>query len=157
MKFRETRLKKIRKLVKENRIESQEILLDALVSEGISVTQATLSRDLKYLKVGKISDGQSGYFYTLPGEESAPDTIKAYLQDLERGFLSIDFSGDNIALIKTVAGHASSVAAALDKLDFSQILGTVAGDDTIIIVLKEDSNRESLVNRLRSVMPNEEL
>ncbi len=152
MKERSERLKKIRTLIRENRIESQEQLLDYLNRENYHVTQATLSRDLKYLRVGKVSDGWSGYYYTLPEEERPPEEENGYIQDVRRGIVSIEFSY-NIGVIKTLAGHANSVALALDKINLPEILGTVAGDDTIFIILREGITKEDLIRSFRKKIP----
>nr|MDA3834883.1 ArgR family transcriptional regulator [Spirochaetales bacterium] len=126
MRERQNRLSKIKDLIRTHRIDSQEMLLDLLTDEGYNVTQATLSRDLKMLKVGKISDGWSGYYYALPENELISESEKSYIQDVRRGVLSIEFS-KNIGVIKTRQGHADSVALALDILTIPEILGTVAG------------------------------
>ena len=127
MKERLTRLKAIRKLIKNYRIESQEALLAYLEKEGFEVTQATLSRDLKLLKVGKIADGNSGYVYTLPGEDERQESELIYVQDFLRGYVSIDWSG-NIVVIKTFPGHANTVSNALDNMNMDEILVVVALD-----------------------------
>ena len=100
MKERSSRLKAICKLIKNNRIESQEELLAYLTAEGFEVTQATLSRDLKLLKVGKISDGQQRYVYSLPTDEERMENNQVYAQDFLRGYVSIDWSGSTV-VIKT--------------------------------------------------------
>lgn len=156
MKSRDDRLKTIKRIIKQQRVESQEILLTELQKQGYNVTQATLSRDLKLLKVGKISDGWHGYYYTIQGDDSNIDSDKAYIQDLQRGFLSIDFSA-NIGVIKTLQGHADSVALSIDRFDFPEILGTVAGDDTIIIVIRENHSPKELIANLRGFIPDLEL
>ncbi|ORC31130.1 arginine repressor [Marispirochaeta aestuarii] len=156
MKLRDDRLRLIMRIIKENRISSQEGLLGELEKQGISVTQATLSRDLKLLKVGKVSDGWNGYYYTLPESDVPPDIQRTYIQDLQRGFLSLDFSG-KIGVIKTLQGHADSVAFAIDRFNLDCILGTIAGDDTIFLVLKEENSPEDLINLLSSFMPDLEL
>ena len=107
MKEREARLHAIKRLIKGQTIHSQEELLDFLLKENHKVTQATLSRDLKLLKVGKVSDGWNGYYYTLPGEEDRRDSEAVFIQDVQRAFLSIKFSG-NLAVIHTLPGHADS-------------------------------------------------
>ena len=111
LKERLTRLKTVRKLIKNYRIESQEELLGHLQKEGFEVTQATLSRDLKLLKVGKVSDGHAGYVYTLPDENERRESEQIYIQDFLRGYVSIDFSG-NIVVIKTFGGHADAGGSA---------------------------------------------
>ena len=156
MKLRDDRLRLIVRIIKENRISSQEALLTELEKEGITVTQATLSRDLKLLKVGKVSDGWNGYYYTMPETEVSPDTQRAYVQDLQRGFLSLDFSG-SMGVIKTLQGHADSVAFAIDRFNLDCILGTIAGDDTIFLVLKENKGPDDLIRHLSELMPDLEL
>ena len=153
MKERINRLRTIKELIKDNRIESQEELLILLHKKGFSVTQATLSRDLKVLRVGKLSDGWSGYYYTLPDDDNSEETEKNYIQDVHRGVISLEFSG-NIGVIKTRQGHADSVAFALDRLPVPEILGSVAGDDTIFLVLKEGSTREDVLKTFKDILPN---
>ena len=143
MKERTARLNCIKDVIRDLRITSQEMLLEEIQTKGYSVTQATLSRDLKYLKVGKVSDGKNGYYYTLPKDGEYAISEKDYLQDVQRGFISYDFSGP-ICVVNTLPGHADSVALAIDKINISEILGTIAGDDTIFIVLKEGASRENV-------------
>lgn len=152
MRERQNRLAKIKELMKTNRIDSQEMLLELLTKEGYNVTQATLSRDLKMLKVGKISDGWSGYYYALPENELISESEKSYIQDVRRGVLSIEFSR-NIGVIKTRQGHADSVALALDILAIPEILGTVAGDDTIFVILREGMTKEDLTESFKTRIP----
>jgi transcriptional regulator of arginine metabolism len=156
VKERFERLKVVKKIIKNNRIDSQETLLGFLEKEGYSVTQATLSRDLKLLRVGKIADGHSGYYYTLPGDEERRESEKTYLQDFLRGYVSIDFSG-NIAVIRTLTGHADSVAIALDNLMFEGVIGTVAGDDTVIAVLAEGISSQDFLQIMREKLPQLEI
>jgi transcriptional regulator of arginine metabolism len=152
VKERLTRLKSIRKLIKNYRIESQEALLGYLQKEGYEVTQATLSRDLKLLKVGKISDGHSGYVYTLPGDEERPESEQIFVQDFLRGYVSIDWNG-NIVVIKTFGGHADTVSNALDSLNMDEILGTVAGDNCIFACLREGVTGEQFIAALKLRIP----
>ncbi len=152
MKERQNRLNKIKELIQIHHIDSQEMLLELLVKEDFQVTQATLSRDLKMLKVGKISDGWSGYYYALPDNDLISESEKSYIQDVRRGVLSIEFSG-NIGVIKTRQGHADSVALALDVLSIPEILGSVAGDDTIFVILREGMTKEDLITSFRKRIP----
>lgn len=152
MRERQNRLTKIKELIRSHRIDSQEMLLDFLHKEGYNVTQATLSRDLKMLKVGKISDGWSGYYYALPENDLISESEKSYIQDVRRGVLSIEFS-KNIGVIKTRQGHADSVALALDILSIPEILGTVAGDDTIFVILREGMTKEDLTESFKTRIP----
>lgn len=152
MKDRSERLKKIKDLIRSHRIESQEYLLNLLEKEKFHVTQATLSRDLKYLRVSKISDGWSGYYYSLPTEDNPPKAEQGYIQDVRRGILSLEFSY-HMGVIKTLPGHADSVALALDNLVLPEILGTVAGDDTIFVILREGMTKEDLIASFQEKIP----
>lgn len=152
MRERHTRLTVVKEMIKNNRIDNQDMLLEMLKKEGFTVTQATLSRDLKMLKVGKISDGWSGYYYALPENDLISESEKSYMQDVRRGILSIEFSG-NFGVIKTRSGHANSVAIALDVLALPEILGTLAGDDTIFVILREGMTKEDLQDSFKNRIP----
>lgn len=149
MNGRENRLKAIRKIIAESRISSQDQLLQHLEQAGVTITQATLSRDLKVLKVGKVPDAGGGYYYVL--SETEGESVSGYIEDFKRGYLSLAFSG-NLGVIRTLAGHADTVAIALDRLDLPEILGTIAGDDTILVILKEGENQDSLLKNLENLM-----
>ena len=153
MKERLARLKAVRKLIKTNSIKSQDTLLEQLQGEGFAVTQATLSRDLKALRVGKISDGQGGYVYFLPGDEENQESEPTHIHDFLRGFISIDWSG-NVVVVKTHSGHSDPVAVALDSFGFEEMLGTIAGNDnTVAVFLREGVSGEDFMNRLKEIMP----
>lgn len=152
MKERQARLKAIKNLIKNNTIESQDDLLSLLLQEGFDVTQATLSRDLKLLKVGKVPDGQNSYMYAFPGEEINDESEAIYVQDFLRGYISIDYSG-NIVVIKTFPGHANTVCNALDNLNMDEVLGTVAGDNCMFACLKEGVSGEDFLEKLKIHIP----
>lgn len=153
MKGRNVRLKSIKKLIKSCRIESQETLLGLLQQEGYEVTQATLSRDLKLLKVGKVSDGHDGYVYTLPDDENRQDSELTMAQDFLRGYISIECSG-NIAVIKTYSGHADVVASALDSLAFDEVIGTIAGGDNCVFAcIREGYTGNQFIASLKQKIP----
>jgi len=153
MNNKTTRQLAIKKLVTSQKIHSQTELLNMLKKEGFDLTQATLSRDLKTLKIAKIPDGETKYFYSVSNHTVADNEKKGIRGNLlVDGFKSISFS-KNIAVIKTIPGYASSIAAVLDNDDPYEILGTVAGDDIIIIVMKENVTQNDLKNRLILIMP----
>lgn len=152
MNERNQRLKAIRGIIRDNRIESQERLLSYLKTMGYNITQATLSRDLKMLKVGKQAIGEEGYYYALPSEEVLRDREKHYLQDFTRGYVSLDVS-DNLVVIRTITGHADSVAIALDSLRISSVLGTIAGDDTVFAALRAGVSETAFLTELRERVP----
>ena len=153
MKERLARLDAIRKLIKRERIKSQDTLLEHLQEKGFAVTQATLSRDLKSLKVGRISDSKGSYVYTLPGDEEQQETERTYFNDFLRGYISIDWSG-NIVVIKTHSGHSDPVALALDSMGFDEMLGTIAGNDnTVAVFLREGVSGKDFFGRLKETIP----
>ncbi len=151
MKERQSRLKTIKTLIKNNTIESQDDLLSLLTKEGYDVTQATLSRDLKLLKVGKVPDGKAGYMYALP-DDGDGESESIYVQDFLRGYVSIDISG-NIVVIKTFSGHANTVCNAIDNLNLEEIIGTVAGDNCMFACLREGVTGEEFMNSLKKHVP----
>ena len=153
MKERVTRLKAVHKLIKTNKIKSQDTLLGHLQKEGFAVTQATLSRDLKVLKVGKISDGQGGYVYSLPEDEESQETERTCVYDFLQGYISIDWSG-NIVVVKTHSGHSDPVALALDSFGIDEVLGTIAGrDNTVAVFLREGVTGEDFMKRMKEIIP----
>jgi transcriptional regulator of arginine metabolism len=152
VKERPQRLQAIKRIIRANRINSQEQLLRHLTGEGFHVTQATLSRDLKLLKVGKIAEGPTGYAYTLPSEEERRESERSFVDDFLRGYVSIEFSGTT-AVVRTLTGHADSVGFALDNMNISEILGTVAGADTVIMVLREGTTRDGFLKALKDKAP----
>jgi len=153
VKERLARLKAVRKLLKNNRIESQDTLLGLLQQEGFAVTQATLSRDLKELKVGKIPDGQGAYVYSPPGEGERGEIERTYIQDFLKGYISIDWSG-NIVVVKTYSSHSDPVSMALDSFGFDEVLGTIAGrDNTVAVFLREGVTGEDFMKRMKEIIP----
>jgi transcriptional regulator of arginine metabolism len=153
MKERFERLKTVRSLIKAHRIDSQETLLQLLQEAGHSVTQATLSRDLKYLKVGKVSDGHSGYYYTVPSDEERRESERHYIQDFLRGYVSIDWNV-SMAVVRTFSGHSDSVALAIDNMGLDEVLGTISGrDNMVFIALREGSSGEDLVAAMKKKIP----
>lgn len=156
MKIKNNRLEALRMIISSQQLGSQEELLDALQREGFKLTQATLSRDLKQLKVAKAASMSGNYVYVLPNETmykrvSTPQQVREMMQ--VPGFLSINFSG-NMGVIKTRPGYASSIAWNIDNSDIPQILGTIAGDDTIFIVIKQGYTEKEVIDSLDKVVPN---
>lgn len=144
----------IRKIILNGNVHSQEELLIALKQNGFVLTQATLSRDLKILQVAKAPHPAKGYLYVIPDAEKAENSVDLnrvnYLAD---GFKDLHFSG-NLAVLRTRPGYASSIAAVIDNANSWEILGTIAGDDTILIIQKEGISKLDLINALISIMPN---
>ena len=155
MKVKNSRLEALRLIISSQQLGSQDELLEALQKEGFKLTQATLSRDLKQLKVAKAASMSGNYVYVLPNETmykrvSTPNSIREMLK--VPGFISINFSG-NMGVIKTRPGYASSIAWNIDNSDIPEIIGTIAGDDTIFIVIKEGVRHQDVSEALSEVVP----
>ena len=156
MKSKNNRLDAIKMIISSKEIGSQDELLQELMKEGYSLTQATLSRDLKQLKVDKAASMNGNYVYVLPNNtmyKRMTEQHSASEMLMYNGFVSIDFSS-NLAVIKTRPGYASRLAYDIDNHDFEEILGTIAGDDTILLVLREGYTRTSIRNALSLIIPN---
>ncbi len=149
MKNRTERLMEIRRLISHRHISSQDELMRLLEKQGYELTQATLSRDLKYLKVAKMPDEKTGYTYVLPEREREQINIAS---SSAYGFVSMDFA-QGMAIVKTLPGHAQSLAYTLDNLNAYEIAGTVAGDDTILIIPRDGVSRSDLVKLLKLKIP----
>ena len=147
MKTKIQRLSAIKKVVETEKVSSQDELLQKLNKEGYQITQATLSRDLKYLRVGKIPDDRKGYIYKLPGEGKDKE-INVNTEGFPlNGFVSLEF-GSGLGVMRTLPGYASSLASAIDQTHPFEILGTVAGDDTILIVPRDGASRNDVSDTL---------
>ena len=156
MKSKNNRLDAIKMIISSKEIGSQEELLQELTKEGFRLTQATLSRDLKQLKVAKAASMNGNYVYVLPNNtmyKRMTEQHSASEMLMYNGFVSIDFSS-NLAVIKTRPGYASRLAYDIDNHDFEEILGTIAGDDTTLLVLREGYTRTSIRNALSLIIPN---
>lgn len=135
----------IRELIRNGRIANQEELSFKLQELGLIVAQATLSRDIKEMQISKLHDDE-GYYYSL----ARPAFVRkggSLAMDSSDSILSIEFSGV-MAVIKTRPGYANMVAAIIDSGEIEEIAGTIAGDDTILIVIREGSTREDLLKSL---------
>ena len=154
MKKKTERQLEIRKIILDGKVHSQEELLMQLKKKGFELTQATLSRDLKLLQVAKVPHPAKGYIYVIPGAEKSEDSNqKNRVNFLADGFKDIQFSG-NLAVVKTLPGYANSIAAVIDRAAPWEIIGTVAGDDTILLIQREGITKSNLINALINVMPN---
>ena len=156
MKVKNSRLEALRLIISSQQLGSQDELLVALQKEGFKLTQATLSRDLKQLKVAKAASMSGNYVYVLPNETmykrvNTPNSIREMMK--VPGFVSINYSG-NMGVIKTRPGYASSIAWNIDNSDIPEIIGTIAGDDTIFIVIKEGVRHQDVTDALSDVVPN---
>lgn len=153
MKNRTKRQLAIKQAIINGRISNQDELLRIMKEQGFDLTQATLSRDLKILKVAKVSDQTLGYIYVIPeGNIIESQRENSRINFLADGFRDLQFSG-NLAVMRTMPGYASSLAVVIDKAEPYEIIGTIAGDDTILIIMREGITRSDLINSLILVMP----
>lgn len=155
MKIKTDRLETLKMLISSRELCSQEEVLAALKKEGYSITQATLSRDMKQLKVAKAASMNGKYVYVLPNEtmyKRVHDPLSPSEMLRTPGYLSINFTG-HIGVIRTRPGYASSLAYNIDNSNLPEILGTIAGDDTIFIAVNEGFSRKDVVESLSAIIP----
>lgn len=148
MKNKTQRLLEIKELINSMKITSQEQLLSLLKEKDYKLTQATLSRDLKFLKVSRVMKGDE-YIYAVPEKQQLEEERQVKTAE---GFNSIEFS-NQLAVIKTMPGFASSIAYTIDGYDAYEILGTIAGDDTILIIPREGVTHQDIKKVLVMIMP----
>ncbi len=137
-------------LIGENEIETQEELLDCLRERGYIVTQATISRDIRELKLVKVAGSGGKYKYSLPKVDDSPMSRK--LRSLLSETVEHVDRANNIAVVKTCAGMAQGAAAAIDAMKRDDIVGSVAGDDTIIIVMRTNDGAASLTDDIYQII-----
>lgn len=148
------RLEVLRVILASSEMSSHEDILKELAKNGWEVTQATLSRDLSKLHAAKILSNE-GYRYILPENPLyrrtvKPEVVPQYLRNT--GFLSINFSG-NICVLHTRPGYAAGLASDIDQANLSTIIGSIAGDDTIFIVIADRVSRETFTDELATIIP----
>ena len=156
MKSKNNRLDTIKMIISSKEIGSQEELLQELTKEGFRLTQATLSRDLKQLKVAKAASMNGNYVYVLPNNtmyKRMTEQQSASEMMMYNGFGSIEFSA-NLAVVKTRPGYASRLAYDIDMHNCYEILGTIAGDDTILLVVREGCTHAEVRMALSDIIPN---
>lgn len=141
---------KMLELIRKHEIETQEELSDYLQKEGYQVTQATVSRDIRELKLTKVamSNGRQKYAALTDNRE---DLSEKYIRVFRDGFVSMDMA-QNILVIKTVSGMAMAVAAAIDAMHLHEIVGCIAGDDTIMCAVRSVDDTIEVIGRLRKLV-----
>jgi len=146
MSVKSDRQDAIKNLISKKKIANQEELQSLLINAGYDVTQATLSRDLKDLRVVKVHDEENGYYYRAASDEEirvAPRTASVTLDCIK----TIEFS-NQMAVIKTHPGFASVVASLIDHRSLASVMGTIAGDDTLLLVLREGFTKAQVMSSL---------
>lgn len=154
MRNRNNRLEALRTVLSNKKTSSQESILRELARQGFNVTQATLSRDLRKLHAAKVVS-PAGYQYILPDHPLYRRTTEKDKHQTplhNTGFISINFSG-NLAVIHTRPGYAGVLSSEIDSRNFSCVLGTVAGDDTILVVLAEGTPLTEVTDNLSEILP----
>ncbi len=144
-----SRQSKIIELISNYDIETQEELAEYLLEDGYDVTQATVSRDIRELKLTKVTIGDKQKYISLKGSE--PGLNEKYVRLLKEGFVSMD-KAQNILVIKTISGMAMAVAAALDALDIRSVVGCVAGDDTVMCAVRNVEDAVPVMERINKII-----
>lgn len=142
------RQSRILELIRSGDINTQEALVEMLNRDGYNVTQATVSRDIRELKITKVSVPGGGFKYAEMNRGNS-ETTERLARVLKEGVLSLDYA-QNILVIKTIQGMAMAVAAAVDVMENTEIVGTIAGDDTIFCAVKSEAKAISLIERLKA-------
>jgi transcriptional regulator of arginine metabolism len=138
----------ILRVVRDRRIESQDELRQALADDGFVVTQATLSRDIRELGLAKLADPGGGSYYANPHRGAVRPELSQMAPAL---LLSVDGVGPFLVL-KTASGSAGAVTEALDKAGWSEVMGTIAGDDTVLVITRNQRQRDEVAARIQELM-----
>ena len=141
---------KIIELISQYDIETQEELAEYLNRAGFKVTQATVSRDIRDLKLTKVSVGAGKQKYVVHRQDE-PEMSEKYIRVLRDGYVSMDMA-QNILVIKTVSGMAMAVAAAVDAMKWNEVVGCIAGDDTIMCAIRTVEETESVMEKIRRIV-----
>ena len=141
---------KIIELIGKYPIETQEELAERLEEAGFPVTQATISRDIREMKLTKISVDGTHQKYTLL-QEKETDMLKKYTKVLQNGYLSMN-QAENLLVIKTISGMAMAVAAAIDNLEVAGVVGCIAGDDTVMCAIRTAEDTANVMKELEKIV-----
>ena len=144
------RQSRILELIRNNDIETQEELQAHLVQAGFAVTQATVSRDIRDMKLTKISTNNGKQKYVALSD-NAEDLSEKYVRVLKDGYVSMDMA-QNILVIKTVSGMAGAVCASIDAMNIHEIVGSIAGDDTIMCAIRTTEDTVAIMKKIRRII-----
>ncbi|QHT60451.1 transcriptional regulator ArgR [Paenibacillus lycopersici] len=148
--MKSVRQMKIRELIANQIIETQEELVEALRSAGLQVTQATVSRDIKEMQLIKVPIENGRYKYSIP-QETRTHSISKLKRTLSDHFLHIDFT-DNLVVMKCLPGTANAIGAMIDNMEWVEVMGTICGDDTILMICRSKPQSGEVVDRLLGLM-----
>lgn len=146
-----TRQAEILRIIAEVEVETQEQLLDELAQRGIQATQATISRDIKQLHLIKELTGQGTYKYVVSGRKASLNIAERLRTIFRESVTSFDCA-QNIVVINTMPGLASAAAAALDGMEISEMVGSLAGDDTAILIMRTTEDAEDFCNKIHEML-----
>jgi transcriptional regulator of arginine metabolism len=148
--MKSVRQMKIRELIANQIIETQDDLVEALRSSGLQVTQATVSRDIKEMQLVKVPIDDGRYKYSIP-QETRIYSISKLKRTLSDHFLHIDFT-DNLVVMKCLPGTANAIGAMIDNMEWVEVMGTICGDDTILMICRTKAQSGEIVDRLLGLM-----
>jgi transcriptional regulator of arginine metabolism len=142
---------KIKEIIGSKEIETQEELVEALRASGMQVTQATVSRDIKELMLAKVPITEGRYKYSLPMEQQRQNPIHKLKRAIVDHFASIDFT-ENLVVLKCLPGTANTIGALIDNMEWDEVMGTICGDDTILIICRTKEQSSAMVERLLEML-----
>ena len=148
--MKQNRQSRILEIISGNTVETQEQLIKMLREDGYDVTQATISRDIRELRLTKISCGLGVYKYVVSNQDGHTHSAK-YINILKETVIEIDHAG-NLVVVKTYSGMAQAAAAALDSMEWREIIGSIAGDDTIMLVLRSAEASRAFATELAGLL-----
>ena len=148
--MKKNRHNKIVELIESYDVETQDELAERLKESGFQVTQATVSRDIRELKLSKVPTGDGKQKYVVLRQDDSHLGDK-YIRVLKDGFVSMD-TAQNILVIKTVSGMAMAVAAAIDAMKLKEVAGSIAGDDTIMMAVRTVSDTRTVMDKIQKMM-----
>ncbi|MCQ6278031.1 transcriptional regulator AhrC/ArgR [Bacillus sp. EB600] len=141
---------KIREIISNNDIETQDDLVDELKNAGVNVTQATVSRDIKELHLVKVPLADGRYKYSLPADQRF-NPLQKLKRALIDAFIKVDVAG-HLLVMKCLPGNAMAIGALIDNLDWEEILGTICGDDTILIICRTPEETKLITDRFLEML-----
>lgn len=142
---------KIREIIGNSAIETQDDLVDALRAAGYNVTQATVSRDIKEMHLIKVPMDNGRYKYSLPSDQKF-NPIHKLKRALNDNFLSIDFA-ENLIVLKALPGTANAIGVLIDNLEWTEIMGTISGDDTLLLICRSKEQSASVTEQILALLP----
>lgn len=149
--MKSTRQFKIKEIISTQRIETQEELVEALRASGLQVTQATVSRDMKELMLVKVPTGDGAYKYSLPQDQQRLNPVNKLKRAMLDNFVHIDFT-ENLVVMKCLPGTANAIGALIDNMEWTEVMGTICGDDTILIICRTKEQSGQIVDRLVAML-----